>query len=36
MVTSGEKEKERGKKGLGNQEVQTTICKINKPQEYII
>ena len=28
-VTNGEKEKEKGKKELGDQEVQTTICKIS-------
>ena len=36
MVTSGEREEESGKISEGDEEVQTTMYKINKLQEYIV
>ena len=36
MVTSREKESERGKIRVGDEEIQNTMCKINKLQGYII
>ena len=36
VVTTGEKEVGRGKIGVGDEEVQTTMYKINKIQGYII
>ena len=35
MVTSREREDGRGKTGVGNSEVQTTMYKINRLQGYI-
>ena len=36
MVTTGERNEGREKKGVGDYKVQTTIYNINKLQEYIV
>ena len=36
MVTSGEREGRKDKKGVGGLEMQTTMYKINKQQGYMV